>query len=105
MSGTERAIVGNQEAARERDGSSTASTHGTKCVWCQPGQPAQEPGAHHAADCILYRSPYVGAGAAYWASRLREWLQEQDEVRAAKRQRYDDVDRIERLAAEEVTLP
>jgi hypothetical protein len=45
---------------------------GSRCIYCQPGNPPSEPGAHHAADCPLYRSPFVGPDAAYWDGKLRE---------------------------------
>ncbi|SRR5216684_230883 len=45
----------------------------TRCLHCQPGRPKPEPGAHHAVDCVLYRSPFKGEDAEHWAQRLREW--------------------------------
>lgn len=46
----------------------------TQCLWCNPPAPDNEPGAHHAADCILYRSPFVGPDAKIWDSLLCEKL-------------------------------
>lgn len=43
----------------------------SSCGWCRSGTP-QEPGAHHAANCPLYRSPFVGPDAALWDRKLRE---------------------------------
>lgn len=47
----------------------------TQCLWCKPGMPPSSIGAHHAADCFYYRSPFVGPDADYWDSKLREFLQ------------------------------
>lgn len=42
------------------------------CVYCQNGPEGQEPGGHHAADCPLYRSCFVGPQSEYWDKRFRD---------------------------------
>lgn len=44
----------------------------SKCLWCTLRSSEEEPGAHHAADCPKYRSPFVGPEAGMWATKLRE---------------------------------
>lgn len=46
----------------------------SQCLWCKNDPPDTEPGAHHAVDCRLYQSPYVGPDAPYWDQKLREKL-------------------------------
>jgi hypothetical protein len=53
----------------------------SQCIWCRSREP-QEPGAHHAIDCPLYRSPFVGPEAEYWHQRLREFLNERRRQKA-----------------------
>ena len=49
---------------------------GTLCLWCRPGGPQPELGAHHAVDCIWYRSPSQGPNAEYWDRLLRQFLED-----------------------------
>ena len=55
------------------DGPAVAPS-GSRCGWCNPPFPDNEPGAHHAADCPLYRSPFVGPEAQHWNDKLRDRL-------------------------------
>lgn len=40
----------------------------TQCLWCRDGK--HDVGAHHAADCQFYRSPFVGPDADHWRQLL-----------------------------------
>lgn len=46
----------------------------TQCVHCEEGKPFVGKGAHHAADCEHYRSPFKGDRAPIWADFLRRGI-------------------------------
>lgn len=68
----------------------------SQCSWCNSSRPdwrSREPGAHHAADCILYRSPFTGPDAELWSRRLRELLN-QPAARTPKREEGLTIDNL-----------
>ena len=56
-------------------GFSEVAQHGT-CLWCRDGE--YEIGAHHAANCQFYRSPFAGPDANYWDRKLRQFFQDRE---------------------------